>query len=188
VTGKLTGRFDLGGWLALSGPTFWSGQIWRIVTYALLPAGVLDFIFNGFALILLGGRLERQWSRGEFWLYCLVTATGAGLAKVVLQGSNPLPLTGAAPMMVGLLAAWAFQFGREKMSFAPFGEIAVWKLVLGAGAIGFIGMSLSAGFGAAMVMMAGGLTGLLYLGLRHRWMMSRPGSVATAERINHLEL
>jgi membrane associated rhomboid family serine protease len=188
VAGRLVGAVDLNGCLALSGPKFWSGQIWRIVTYALLPAGILDFIFNGIALVVLGGFLERHWSRGELWLYWLVTVTGAGVAKVVLQFSNPLPLTGAAPMMVGLLAAWAFLCGRERIPLVPFGEITVWKLVLFAGTLIVFVMYLTAGLVAATIMIAGGLTGLIFLRLRHKWMMNRAGSIAHSERITRLEL
>ena len=47
VIGKLTQTVELYGWFALNGPKFWSGQIWRLVTYALLPAGILDFLMNG---------------------------------------------------------------------------------------------------------------------------------------------
>src|ERR1035437_7672922 len=188
VIGKLIHAFDLYDWLALSGPKFWSGQIWRLVTYALLPAGILDFLMNSIALVMLGGMLERHWSRGELWLYCVVAAAGAGLTKVVLQFSSPLPLTGAAPMVFGLLIAWGFLCGRENISLIPFGEMIVWKLVLVAGAISFLIMFFTAGLVTAIIMAGGGLTGFLYLWLKHKWLMSRASSVIHSERINRLEL
>jgi membrane associated rhomboid family serine protease len=188
VAGKSLHTFDLHDWLALSGPKFWSGQIWRLVTYALMPAGFFDFIMNGIALVMLGGMLERHWSRGEFWRYCLVAAAGAGLAKVLLQFSNPLPLVGAAPMMFGLLIGWGFLCGHENISLVPFGEATVWKLVLVAGAVSFLIMFFTAGPVTAIIMAAGGLTGWLYLWLKHKWLMSRPGRVVPSERISRLEL
>ena len=188
VIGKLTHAFDLYGWLALSGPKFWSGQIWRLVTYALLPAGILDFLMNGLALVMLGGLLERHWSRGQFWLFCAIAATGAGLAKVSLQFSSPLPLVGAAPMMFGLLVAWGFLCGREIIALVPFGEVTIWKLVLVAGATGFFVMLFTGGLVNAVVMSAGGAAGWLYLWLKHKWLMNRAGCVAHSERINRLEL
>jgi membrane associated rhomboid family serine protease len=186
--GKLTHSFDLYGWLALSGPKFWSGQVWRLVTYPLLPAGVMDFVTNSIALVMLGGLLERHWSRGEFWLYCLVAAAGAGLAKAALHFSSPQTLVGAAPLMFGLLIAWGFLCGRENISLLPFGEITVWKLVLVAGAVSFLIMFFTAGPVTAIIMSAGGLTGWLYLWIKHKWLMSRAGSVVQSERINRLEL
>jgi membrane associated rhomboid family serine protease len=188
VIGKLIHAFDLYDWLALSGPKFWSGQIWRLVTYALLPAGILDYLMNSIALVMLGGMLERHWSRGELWLYCVVAAAGAGLAKVLLQSSIPLPLTGAAPMMFGLLIAWGFLGGREVINLVVFGVMTVWKLVLVAGAISLLIVFLTAGLVAAIIMAGGGLTGFLYLWLKHKWLMSRASRVIHSERINRLEL
>jgi membrane associated rhomboid family serine protease len=188
VIGKLIRAFDLYDWLALSGPKFWSGQIWRLATYALLPAGVLDFLMNSVALVMLGGMLERHWSRGELWLYCIVAAAGAGGAKVLLQFSNPLPLVGAAPMMFGLLMGWGFLCGRQSLIIVPFGEMTVWKLVLVAGAVSFLIMFFTAGLVTAIIMAGGGLTGFLYLWLKHKWLMSRASSVVDSERINRLEL
>jgi membrane associated rhomboid family serine protease len=188
ISGRLLQAFDLYGWLALSGFKFWSGQLWRLVTYVLLPAGFLDFIMNGIVLIMLGGTLERHWSRGDLWFYCIVAVAGAGVAKVVLQFSNPLPLVGAAPMMFGLLIAWGFLCGRKIISLVFFGEMMVWKLVVVSSAASFLIMFLTAGLVTAIIMAAGGLSGLLYLWLKHKWLMSRPSRVVHSERINRLEL
>ena len=64
VVGQALAGFNLDHWLALSGPWFWHGEVWRLVTYALLPSGLMDFIMNGLAVILVGRLLERHWSRG----------------------------------------------------------------------------------------------------------------------------
>ena len=188
VIGGALHLFDLAGWLALSGPTFWHGQVWRLVTYPLLPFGILDLMMNCIALIMLGGQLERFWSRGDFWFYAALTAAGAGLVKVCLQPSAGTPLTGAAPMMFGLLAAWAFLQGRERVHLAPIGEVTVWQICLVAAGISFLIMLTTAGTVRALVMIAGGVTGFAYLWLRQKWLMSRDSRVVHSERINRLEL
>jgi len=188
IIGKSIQVVDLYGGLALTGPAFWRGQIWRLVTYASLPAGILDFLMNGLALVMLGGLLERHWSRSQLWLYCLVAATGAGSAKVLLQISSPLPLVGAAPVMFGLLIGWGWLCGRQTISLMPFGEMTVDKLVLIAGAISFLVMVFTTGLVPAFIMSAGGLTGWLYLWLKHKWLMSRASRGAPSERISRLEL
>ena len=114
VMGNYSHAFDLTRWLAVSGPNFWRGQIWELITYPLLPMAVFDFVLNSLMLILLGGLLERSWSRAELWTYCAVAASGAGLAKVILQFSNPVPMTGMAPVVFGLLAAWGNLSGTRK--------------------------------------------------------------------------
>jgi membrane associated rhomboid family serine protease len=143
---------------------------------------------NSIALVGLGGMLERHWLRGEFWLYCLVTAAAAGLAKVLMQWSSPQPLIGMAPVIFGLLIAWVFLCGRQNVAMVLFGEITVWKLVLTAAAIGLLIMFLTAGLITAMIMAAAGLSGWLYLWLKHKWLMLRPGSVVQSNRISRLEL
>lgn len=188
VIGRGFRIYDLYSWLALSGQTFWSGQMWRIATFVLLPVGILDFLMNSIALVMLGGLLERHWSRREFWLYCLVTTLGAGLAFACLQFSSPMPFVGATPMIFGLLIAWGFVCGHEVINLLVVGEITVWKLVLGAAVISLLIMALTGGLVMALVMVAGGLTGFIYLWLKHKWLMSRPGSIAHSERINRLEL
>jgi len=188
VIGREIHAFDLYGWFALSGPDLWRGQVWRLVTYALLPAGILDFVMNAIALVMLGGLLERHWSRGQLWLYCIVVVAGAGAAKVLLPFASPMPLTGTAPMMFGLLLAWGFLCGGEVINLLVFGQMTVWKLVLGASAVSLSIMMLTGGLGTALILAAGGLTGWLYLRLTHKWLMSRASRTTHSERISRLEL
>jgi len=188
LLGRLLHAFDLAGWLALSGPQFWHGQVWRLVTYALAPMGVMDLVMNCVALIILGGIVERHWSRGQLWVYCLVAVAGAGLAKVLLQFSVPLPLTGAVSMVFGLLIAWGFLCGRETISLFLLGETTVRMLVLIAATAGFLISLFTGGLIPALIMVAGGVAGFGYLWLRHQWMMNRAGSVVHSERIHRLEL
>jgi len=188
VIGKFSRVYDLNRWLAVSGPNFWHGQIWELISYPLLPATILDFVFSSLMIVLLGGLLERIWSRAEFWTYCAVAAVGAGLAKVILQSSNPFPMTGMAPVVFGLLAAWGYLFGHEKVPLVVFGEMTVWQLALLAGAISFVTVLFSTGLVNAVIMLAGGLTGLLYLWLRSKILMTRESRVVHSERINRLEL
>lgn len=180
--------FDLPGWLALDGPHFWHGQIWRLVTYALLPLGIMDLIMNSFALVILGGIIERHWTRGQLWTYCLVAAAGAGLVKVLLEWTSPVALCGATPLVFGLLIAWGFLCGRESIRLFFFGETTVWKLVLIAGAVSFLALFFTGGLLPALITVAGGLTGFVYLWLKHQWLMNRAGSVVHSERIHRLEL
>lgn len=188
VIGNLVRAFNLSDWLALSGAKFWKGQLWRLVTYALLPAGIMDLVMNCLALVMLGGMLERHWSRTQLWIYCLVAVAGAGVAMVLLQFFTSTPVTGAAPMIFGLLVAWGVLSGREIINVLIFGEITVWKLVLCAAAISLAVIILSMGLVSALFLAAGGMTGWLYLWLNHKWLMSRSSNVAHSERITRLEL
>lgn len=185
VAGGLTHAFNLYHWLAASGVAFWHGQIWRLVTYVLLPMGLTDFVTNVFALILLGSMLERHWTRGELWLFCAAVAAGAGLVAVSL---GSVPMTGAAPMVFGLLVAWAFVCGHETVLLPWLGQVTVRKLALSLAAGSVLLMCFSAGLVSALLLVSGGLVGWLYLWLRHKWVMTRSSRVVPSERINRLEL
>jgi membrane associated rhomboid family serine protease len=185
VIGGVTHAFSLPAWLAASAPPFWHGQIWRVASYALLPNGILDFLMNGFALVLLGSQLERHWSRGRLWIFCAVATSGAGLSHVFLSS---LPMVGAAPMMFGLLIAWAFECGHQPAQFLLFGEMTVRQIVLIFALVSLAIMFFTAGPAQTLVMAAGGLAGWLFLWLRNKWLMSRPSRAVESGRINRLEL
>jgi len=188
IIGKFSHAYDLYRWLALSGTNFWHGQVWQVVTHPLLPTAAFDFVLNGLMIVLLGGLLERIWSRSELGMYCVVAAVGAGLAKVILQFSNPAPMAGAGPLVFGLLAAWGFLFGHEKVPMGSFGEMTVRQLALLAGVISLVTMWFSAGLINAVIMLAGGLAGLLYLWLRSKMLMTRKSRIVDSDRMNRLEL
>ena len=183
--GGFTHSFDLKMYLAASAAPFWHGQIWRVVSYALLPNGIFDFLMNSFALVLLGAQLERHWARGRLWLFCAITAAGAGLTHIFLAST---PMVGATPVMFGLLIAWAFECGHQPAQFPLFGEMTVRQMVLIFALVSLAIMFFTAGLARTAVMAAGGFTGWLYLWLRHKWLMSRSGRAVHSERINRLEL
>ncbi len=188
IAAKMTGTADLLEWIPLTGPQFRNGQVWRVVTYALVPAGIVDFIMNGFVLILLGVHLERHQSRGALWMICIFAALGGGLAKVTIQWSSTSPLVGATPIVYGLLAAWCLLFGHERIMVPPIGEIFVWQLTLLAGAVSFLVMALSTGLSDALVFLGGGVSGWFYVWLRRKWFMRRTARTVHSERIARLEL
>jgi membrane associated rhomboid family serine protease len=188
VIGRCSSAYNLSGWLALSGPVFWHGRVWPVITFVLLPAGILDFLFNGVMIACLGPLIERAWSRGEFWSYCLITATGAGLVKVALQPSNPSLLTGAGPVVFGLLAAWARLYGREEIRLGLIWQTTARRAALVLAAIAFLMMVASAGLVEAVVTLSGGLVGWFYLSLRWKFNLARRSRTVTSERMSRLEL
>jgi membrane associated rhomboid family serine protease len=178
---------DLGGWLTLNSADFWRGQVWRMITYPLLPMSVLNFLVNAVMIIVLGRWLERHWSRGQLWTYCLIAVAGAGLVKVLLQPAGPLPLSGATPLVFGLLAALGWFSGPEKVSLG-FCEVTQRQAALLVGVIGFLMILFSAGLLQALILVSGGVVGLGYLWLRLKMLMRRESRVAKSERMSRLEL
>jgi len=186
--GRWSSAYDLPSWLALSGPAFWKGRVWTAITYFLLPAGILDFLFNGMLIACLGPSIERLWSRGEFWSYCLITAAGAGLVKVMLQSSNPALLLGTGPVVFGLLAAWARLSGGQEIRLGFIGQTTARRAALVLAGITFLMLAARAGLVEAVVTISGGLVGWLYLSLRWKVNLARPSRAATSDRMSRLEL
>ncbi len=188
LAGRYTGAFDLYGWLALSPSDFWKGRIWPVVTYALLPARIFDFLFNGFMLAWLGVWLERVWSRGELWLYCLLCAAGAGLAKVVLMPHNPFLMVGTAAVVFGLVTAWARLFGHERVEFMCVWPMSVKLAALIIASLSLLLMMPCAGPLNAFIMLCGGIVGWLYLSARFKLIRTQRSRVVANERIGRLEI
>ena len=185
LVGKLTQAYDLERWLAVNRAGFWHGQIWRVVTYAFLPTGLVDLLMPAFGLAILGSQLERHWSRGELWWYCIITAATAGLAQVLL---SPQPMVGAAPMMLGLLVAWVFVSGHETVGIPLFGQVSVRQLFLVMAAVSLVVMIFSADWRRMAGTVAGGVAGWIYLWLRYKWLMAKDSEPVESGRINRLEL
>jgi len=99
--------------LALDAQKVLHGEIWRVVTYPLLPAE------SGIALVLslllyywLGQTLERMWGSAKFTFYyvsgVLLTALGA-IAAYLIDGVA-YPVWGAAYVNLALFFAYAISF------------------------------------------------------------------------------
>ena len=188
VIGLWSGAYNLSAWLALSGPGFWHGRVWSVVTFVLLPAGILDLLFNGVMIACLGPLIERAWSRGELWSYCLIAAAGAGLVKVILQPSSPALLIGVGPVIFGLLAAWVRLCGREEIRLGFVWQTTVLRAALVLAAVSFLMIVVSTGLVAAVVTLSGGPAGWLYLSLRWKVNLARRSRTVTSERMSRLEL
>jgi membrane associated rhomboid family serine protease len=185
--GQLFRTVDLYRWLALDVSAAHHGQVWRLVTYAWLPAGIMDFAMTALALILLGPLLERHWTRRELWLYCGIATVGAGVADVLFASGAP-PLVGAASVMLAWLLAWAFVSGHEPVPVPVFGSLTVRTLVLILAGLSLFMTLLSGGLVSALVLASGAAVGWLYLWLRHKWLMTRASRVVSSGRIQRLEL
>jgi membrane associated rhomboid family serine protease len=189
LAGAYSGRFDLYGPLALWPFEFWRGQIWRAITYAWLPAGPADLIFNGFLVAILGTRLVAGLGRREFWMFCLVGMLGTAIAKLALSPLNRGPLVGMAGVVFAMFAAWYRLFPTEEVML-----MATWRMsmrtaiLIVAGLIIMFGLLSSCGFWNSVAILLGGATGWLYLAAQSWWRLRHGPRVLPSERIRRLEL
>ena len=149
------GRFTSGG--ALQGVA--EGQWYRLITAAFLPPygglGVLDIIFNMWALILVGPALERLLGHARYLTVYLVSALGGSVALYALV---PYELAlGASGAIFGLFGAWFVVARRLRLDSRWIVTIIVLNLV-----IGFVGHSLIAWQAHLGGLLAGGLLTAAY--------------------------
>lgn len=188
MAGLFSHAYNLYAWLALNGPDFWKGKVWPIATYILLPATLLDFLFNWLMVLVFGSWLERVWSRRQLWLYCLVCALGAGFVKVVVQPFSPLGMVGTTPVVFGLLAAWGKLFAQEKILFWFIWEMTIRQAAIVLAGISFLLMLPCAGPVFATIMLCGGFAGLMFLWVQSKILHGRASQHVVSERMGRLEL
>jgi membrane associated rhomboid family serine protease len=186
--GKATGSFDLYRWLALASPLFWSGEVWTVATYFLLPAGWADLLLNGFFIAWLGGMLERGWRRNDFLVYCLINILGTGFAKVLITPSSPFMLVGAGGVVFGLIAAIWHLLGHERVIFLGIGEMSIRTAMWIIGGVNVVIAFPCAGWVNTLIMLGGAVAGWIYLALRSRIPRSTASRVVPDERVRRLEL
>jgi membrane associated rhomboid family serine protease len=179
---------SIGGWLMLTGPAVFHGQIWRLASYALLPANLPDLLINSISVVVFGGMLERVWVRRDFLLYGLIAAVGAGLTKIALQSASPVPLLGPGPVAFALMLAAGRLFADQTIIVPPSFSMTIRQVVLILALVGFLGLAYRTGWTNAVIQASGGGFGIAYLWLRSRIAQPRAARPVVSKRINRLEL
>ena len=109
--------FDRSGmllrFLAMDPQAVLRGEIWRLVTYVLIPTGgdfliILTFIFYYW----LGESMERLWGSTKFTVYYVSGMLLSALASILvyLIDGIPMPLYGAIYVNTALFLAYAFTY------------------------------------------------------------------------------
>jgi membrane associated rhomboid family serine protease len=188
VTGIFSRSYNVYPWLGLNGWTFWHGCVWTIVTYALLPASLLDFLLNWVMVLFVGVYLERVWSRRQFWRHCLISTLGAGVAKVLLDPAGPMLMVGTTPIVFGLLAAWGWIFANERVLFWFIWDMTVRQVAIVLAIVCVLLMLPCAGVKTVAIMLCGGVAALASLWVQSRFVRSRASRSFVSERMGRLEL
>ena len=88
-------------------------QLWRLVGYQFLHAGIAHILLNMLGLYFLGNTLERFWGTKKFVIFYLACGIAGGLCFFFftsLKFLGPSVLVGASGSVLGLLAACAILF------------------------------------------------------------------------------
>jgi membrane associated rhomboid family serine protease len=111
------------------------GQWYRLITSAFLPPpglglGVLDIVFNMWALLLVGPALENALGWARYLGIYLISALGGSLAFYYLASPNAGAL-GASGAIFGLFAAWFVLARRLRVDSRQVVILIVLNLALG---------------------------------------------------------
>jgi membrane associated rhomboid family serine protease len=187
LAGHYTQTFDLYSWAAFSPFLAWKGEVWRLLSYAFLPLGILDWLISLFWLSTLVFVLERMWSGRELWLYCLLSSLVASILLTLVNRPTEL-YAGNGAMILALIAAWVRFYGNERIILLGFGEMSVRQAALVVTIIEVLILVFTGGLAVTLAMLSGGFASWLYLFLRSKHALSRRSRVLDSERIARLEI
>jgi membrane associated rhomboid family serine protease len=168
LAGFLFEHLGLEGWAVVH------GEVWQLVTYAFLHAGLLHILFNLLALWMFGAQLETDWGYSLFMQFFFFCVIGAALVTVAVSftgilGVSPHTLTvGASGGIYGILVAFGILHGESEIMLFPIPFLIKAKyFVIGLIALAVYGALSSAhSMGQSTAYMAhlgGGLFGYLFL-------------------------
>ena len=187
--GHYTHTFELYEWLGLSPAKVWRGEVWRLVSYAFLPAGILDWVVSGFWLATLISVLGRNWTARGFWGYCLLGIVAGAIPFVAFRPGMEGGFVGSAGMVFALLAAWDWFYRRERLILLGFGEISVRQAVILIAIIDSIILFFwCGGWFVLPAMWCGGVAGWIWLRLRAKMFLGKTPQQIRSERVARLEL
>lgn len=170
-----TANFSLAGFLGLSLNGLLKGKVWSLLTYAFLPHGLLECLFDGLIFWFIGSELESMWGPRRYSYFLLTTILGGALFYLILSGlffSAPVtsyPMTGPAGMASTMCVAYGVLFPSRTMYFFFFPMQAKWFVIL------LIGMNLYHGFFTPGGMFAWSQIGAMVAGFIWMVMVSNKG-------------
>jgi membrane associated rhomboid family serine protease len=166
-------------WLALSlyGIQHW--QLWQLVTYQFMHAGLWHLLFNCWAIYVFGREIEEFLGWKKFLTLYLASGVVGGLFQILAAWFSPTvfdgSVVGASACGFGLVAAFAVLFPEREITLLlffviPFRLTAKMLLLLSA-AIALVGM-LNSGSNIANAAHLGGMvTGIVFVRqfIQGRW-------------------
>jgi len=186
--GMRLGWFDLYGRLALVPALAWQGQVWRVVTYAFLPAGPIDWLVSLFWLASLVPVLARTWSARAFWGYCLLGALAGGLFITLLRPGMAGGWVGCGAIIFALLAAWDWLYRNERLILFGIGELSTRQAAIVIATINSVILFFCCGWFLMLAMWSGGVVGWLWLRIRAKLFLGNTPQQIRSERVARLEL
>ncbi|HEY1860304.1 MAG TPA: rhomboid family intramembrane serine protease [Gemmataceae bacterium] len=105
------------------------GEVWRLLTYAFLHAGILHILFNMLFLWWFGGEMEELYGPKEFLAFYLVSAILGGVAfQLWAMSSGQAVCLGASGAVTAVMVLYAFHYP-SRIIYFWFIPMPVWLFV-----------------------------------------------------------
>jgi rhomboid protease GluP len=100
-------------------PNILAGEYWRLFTPIFFHANILHFLFNMYALYVIGRLVERPLGYARFLMIYFFSGIAGGMLSFLL---NPLPSLGASGAIFGLIGALTVFLFRHRRILGPAGR------------------------------------------------------------------
>lgn len=188
IIGERTGAYDLIASFALYPKSIWSGQVWRLFSYAFVTPSLALFVINILYIGMLGNWLERIWSPRQWWTYCLICILAPALTKVAISPFSSIGFISNLGLTFGLLAAWGRLFAHEDVLLMGIWKMTIRNAAIAFGIINFLLILPCGGWLNALILLTGGMAGWLYISMGARVVHLRESHPIDSARISRLEL
>jgi membrane associated rhomboid family serine protease len=112
-------------------PGVLQGQVWRLLTYSFLHAGLWHILFNMLFLWWFGHEMEDLYGSREFLIFYLVSALLGGAAYTLWAWARGVmaPCVGASGAVMAVMILYAFHYPRRVIYLWFFLPIPIWLFV-----------------------------------------------------------
>ncbi|MBL7215455.1 MAG: rhomboid family intramembrane serine protease [Phycisphaerae bacterium] len=154
-------------------------QVWRVITYQFLHAGLGHIIFNLIVLYFMGPFVERSWGSKAFLKFYLICGAAGGVVYTLLVLLKVLPagmMVGASGGIYGLMAALAVMYPQMKVLLWGIIPMTMVRLVILLVIVSLLTITFGKNVGGEAAHLTGLAAGFIYVKykpLLTRWRMER---------------
>jgi membrane associated rhomboid family serine protease len=141
-------------------------QLWRLVTYQFLHAGVGHLVFNMLVLYFMGPLVERSWGSRAFIKFYLICGAAGGVVYTLMTLANitaPGIMVGASGAIYGVMAAVAYMFPHLRVLLWGIVPMTMIRLVILLVIISLLTIAFGHNVGGELAHLTGLGAGFLYV-------------------------
>lgn len=144
-------------------------QIWRIITYQFLHAGIFHLAFNLMVLYFMGPFIERAWGSKAFLKFYLTCGAAGGIVYTILVLLDILPagmMVGASGGIYGLMMALAIMYPQMRILLWGLIPMTMVRLVILLVIVSILTIAIGSNVGGEAAHLSGIAMGYLYIKYR----------------------